>query len=340
MQANPAFFPLGTILHKPLSIIYWQSDNDRFYLNIVNLTGQATKTTFGSLTLNVDGTALAVSDAMADTGSIWSYNPATDWTAGQAVSLSLRTAAQQSAFTEATLSGLTASSGTSASGTFTALTLDQSFAAGTTAYTATVASEVTHVKLTPTVADANAMVKVGKGTSLTAVTSGSASGAIALEVGANNAIKVVVTAEDGSTTKTYTVTVTRAHTVSLSVSPNPVAEGTSVTVTATLSAPVASALTIPVTVSTASPNTAESGDVGTLTAITVNAGTTFTVSLGTLPTGYDAGCPSSVQVTINDDDGVVLSVVVSPACGSTITDMSMRPKVQLSATPPGGWTTD
>jgi len=111
--------------------------------------------------------------------------------------------------TDATLSGLTASSSTSASGTFTALTLDQSFAAGTTAYTATVANTVTHVKLTPTVNDSNATVKVGKGTSLTVVTSGAESGAIALEVGANNVIKVVVTAEDGSATKTYTVTVTR-----------------------------------------------------------------------------------------------------------------------------------
>ena len=51
-----------------------------------------------------------------------------------------------------------------------------------------------HVKLTPTVNDSNATVKVGKGTSLTTMTSG----AIALEVGANNAIKAVVTAEDGT----------------------------------------------------------------------------------------------------------------------------------------------
>ncbi|OOV33892.1 hypothetical protein BO91_02260, partial [Candidatus Synechococcus spongiarum LMB bulk10E] len=112
--------------------------------------------------------------------------------------------------TDATLSGLTASSSTSASGAGTPLTLDQSFAAGTTAYTASVANERTHVKLTPTVADSNATVKVGKGTSLTAVTSGSASGAISLQVGAN-VITVKVTAQDGTTTKTYTVTVTRAE---------------------------------------------------------------------------------------------------------------------------------
>ncbi|KKZ10051.1 MAG: hypothetical protein TQ37_09890, partial [Candidatus Synechococcus spongiarum 15L] len=128
--------------------------------------------------------------------------------------------------TDATLSGLTASTSTSASGTFTALTLD-TFAAGTTAYTATVANERTHVKLTPTVNDSNATVKVGKGTSLTAVTSGSASGAISLQVGAN-AITVKVTAQDGSTTKTYTVTVTREE-AQVQAQNNPAPTGLTVT---------------------------------------------------------------------------------------------------------------
>ena len=109
----------------------------------------------------------------------------------------------------AKLSGLAASTSDSATGMFTSLTLTPStFAATTTSYTASVANSVTHVKLTPTVSDSGATVKVGVGTSLTAVTSGSASGAIALSVGAN-AIKAVVTAQDGTTTKTYTVTVTR-----------------------------------------------------------------------------------------------------------------------------------
>ena len=109
--------------------------------------------------------------------------------------------------------------------------------------------------------------------------------------------------------------------VSLSASPNPVAEGSPVTVTATLSEALASAATIPVTVSTAAPNTAESGDVGTLTSIAIPAGQTsgtgsittnqdtdaddetFTVSLGTLPARVGPGSPSSVQVSIADDEG-------------------------------------
>ena len=73
------------------------------------------------------------------------------------------------------------------------------------------ANTVTHLKLTPTLSDSGASVKVGKqGTTLVTVASGTASGEIALAVGAN-AVTVEVTAENGTTTKTYTVTVTRAQ---------------------------------------------------------------------------------------------------------------------------------
>ena len=58
--------------------------------------------------------------------------------------------------------------------------------------------------VTPTTANSNATVKVNG----TTVVSGSASGGIALTVGANT-ITTVVTAADGVSTKTYTVTVTR-----------------------------------------------------------------------------------------------------------------------------------
>ncbi len=111
----------------------------------------------------------------------------------------------------ANLSGLTASGGSSADGEFTELTLTPAtFDNATTSYTASVDDSITHVKLTPTVEDTdNATVKVGKGTNLTSVTSGSASSAIALDA-AVNAIKVEVTAQD-ATKKTYTVTVTRAQ---------------------------------------------------------------------------------------------------------------------------------
>ena len=239
--------------------------------------------------------------------------------------------------TDASLSALTAENHTSATGTFSALTLTPStFSATTTSYTASVANSITHVKLTPTKAHTGASIKVGKGTSLTAVTSGSESTAIALSEGAN-AIKVEVTAEDGATKRTYTVTVTRAAsgttppaatpTVSLSAeNDNPVvAEGSAATIVATLSAALGSDVTIPVTVTRGS---AEAGDIGTLTSITVSQGftvgaadittaqdtdadhETFTVSLGTpLPSSVSAGTPNSVTVTVRDDEATRDSLV-------------------------------
>jgi hypothetical protein len=69
-----------------------------------------------------------------------------------------------------------------------------------------VTNAISSVTVTPTVADATATIKVNGVT----VASGNASGAIALAVGSGNVINVVVTAQDGSTTKTYAITVTRA----------------------------------------------------------------------------------------------------------------------------------
>ena len=106
-------------------------------------------------------------------------------------------------------------------------------------------------------------------------------------------------------------------TVSLSASPNPVDEGEEVTVTARLSAALSSAVTIPLTLTAI---TAEEGDYGPLASITIPGGQTtgtgaiataqdadsddetFTVSLGGLPPLVAAGSPSSVQVTIRDND--------------------------------------
>jgi gliding motility-associated-like protein len=96
---------------------------------------------------------------------------------------------------DANLSGLSLSAGT----------LSPSFSAGTIIYTASVANANSTITVTPTKNNANASIKVNN----VAVNSGSASGNISLNVG-DNIITTVVTAQDGSTTKTYTVTVTRA----------------------------------------------------------------------------------------------------------------------------------
>jgi hypothetical protein len=84
-------------------------------------------------------------------------------------------------------------------------TLSPAFASGTIAYTASVNNATTSITLTPTRAEANATITVNG----TAVASGAASGNITLTVGAN-VITTIVTAQDGTTLKTYTLTVTRA----------------------------------------------------------------------------------------------------------------------------------
>ena len=95
--------------------------------------------------------------------------------------------------------------------TLKALTLSDvnigAFSSGTTSYTASVANGVTHTTVTPTLNDSEAIyvVKLGGMTD--------ADGTVSLTVG-SNVITVEVTAEDGSTKRTYSVTITRAAPVS------------------------------------------------------------------------------------------------------------------------------
>jgi len=99
------------------------------------------------------------------------------------------------AATNATLSKLALSAGT----------LNPFFAPATISYSTSVGNAVSSISITPTTGDPNATLTVNG----TAVTSGTASGAIPLTVGPNT-ITTIVTATDGITTKTYTITVTRA----------------------------------------------------------------------------------------------------------------------------------
>ncbi len=182
------------------------------------------RTALDSYSFCVGTTAFAFSDAVhtafgvANNNSAQWSTTAANWNVGDTPSLSIGTScAQQTRSTNANLSGLTAGSSTSSTGTLTNFSIG-TFGATTTTYTASVANDQTHVKLTPTVDDTGkATVGVRKGTSgaFTPVTSGSASGAIALTVGANTLV-VRVTAEDTTTTKDYTVTVTRRAAQTLS----------------------------------------------------------------------------------------------------------------------------
>ena len=82
--------------------------------------------------------------------------------------------------------------------------LDQVFQASQESYTATVGFMIAATTVIPTTDDANATVTVNG----VAVISGTASGSISLDEGPNT-ITVIVTAEDGTTTRTYTIDVDR-----------------------------------------------------------------------------------------------------------------------------------
>ena len=88
--------------------------------------------------------------------------------------------------------------------TLSAGDLDQAFQSSQLDYTATVNFLTASTTVTPTTADADASVTVNGA----AVTSGTASNSIPLDVG-NTLITVIVTASNGSTTRTYSVTVSR-----------------------------------------------------------------------------------------------------------------------------------
>ena len=83
------------------------------------------------------------------------------------------------------------------------VTLSPAFAAGTTAYTASVSNSVTETTVTATAA-----AKAAYEVKLNGVVDQGV--VVGLEVGSGNIIAVVVTAQDGQTMQIYTVTVTRA----------------------------------------------------------------------------------------------------------------------------------
>ena len=235
----------------------------------------------------------------------------------------------------ADLSALSVSSSDSATGTFSAVTLSPAFDKTVTSYTATVANDQTHVKITPTTEDPNAAVQVQN----LLVDRGTASQAIALSEGTND-ITVLVSAEATGVTKSYSLVITReaaappagTPTVSLSAAPTTVNEGSSVTITATLSEALGANVTIPLTFSGA-----DTSAHGILSNIAITAGSTtgsgtipttqdadavhesFIVSLGTLPSTVALGSPASVTITINDDEAA------TPAPGVTTVSLSAAP---------------
>lgn len=187
----------------------------------------------------------------------------------------------------ATLSALTLSSGT----------LSPSFASGTSAYTASVASATSSITVTPTVTFTAATIqaKVGSG-SYSSVTSGSASGSLALAYG-DNTITVLVTAQDGTTTGTYSVVVNRpliTRSISFTSPPASLTYGSTASLSASPSAGISEG-----TVSYSAGSSTGCSVLGSTLSVTNATGTcaiTATVSAGAT---YAAATTSSTSVTLN-----------------------------------------
>ena len=144
-------------------------------------------TASGSLALNVGSNSIEIRVTAQDGTTQKTYTVAV-------------TRAAASLSNNANLSNLTLSTGT----------LSPTFDSTVIGYTSSVINATSSITATPTKVEANAIIQVRiNGGTYSSVNSGTASGSLALNVGSNS-IEIRVTAQDGTTQKTYTLTVTRA----------------------------------------------------------------------------------------------------------------------------------
>ena len=207
------------------------------------------------------------------------------------------------------------------------VTLDPVFSSARAGYTASVVNgvESTAVTATPTDSAASYVVELG-GVDDDGVDDDD--GVVDLAVGAN-VITVVVTAEDGQTTKTYTVTVTRADPPPSTDATLDMLELSRVTLD-----PVFSSARAGYTASVV--NGVESTAV---TATPTDSAASYVVELG--------GVDDDVVDGVDDDDGVVdlavganvITVVVTAEDGQTTKTYTVTVTRAASGSPPSGTTT-
>ncbi len=234
-----------------------------------------------------------------------------------------------------TLTGLSLSvNGTAVPITHTSTSADDQIRS----YTASVPHDTTSVSITPTWTATGTEVQVGSTTpgrnnvitdAIIVPTSGT-SNSVNLAASGDTLVWAALFYADSTANTDYEITVSKLQpptaqieipaqtlpTIRMSASPNPVDEGSSVTVTLTLSEAAASQVVIPVTLTNV---WAESDDYGPLASITIPAGATtgtgtittahdpdaehetFRLVLGAPPAGY-AMPASQVQIMIRDDE--------------------------------------
>lgn len=177
----------------------------------------------------------------------------------------------------------------------------QAAGAGFVNYTATVANAVTSITVTPVTVDSTATVTVNG----TPVASGTASAAIPLTVGTNTII-TVVTAQDGTTTRSYYTTVTRKWSSNVSLANLALSSGNLnpafATGTRRYSVRVGNAITFV----TETPTTSDSTAIVTVNGIVVNSGAasdSIPLMVGpnlitTIVTGQDRATAQIYSITV------------------------------------------
>ncbi len=146
-------------------------------------------------TVTINGSSNGTVSLVEGANNITIVVTAEDGTTSKTSTLVITRAGFETALANANLQSLSLSPGT----------LNEPFDSNTASYTTNVAYEVTSLKVTALTHNSQASLTVNG----VKVTSGSPSSAITLAEGSNN-VAIVVTAEDGKTTKPYTLIITRA----------------------------------------------------------------------------------------------------------------------------------
>jgi len=270
----------ATVSTATTSIAVTPTTNDGTATLTVNGTSQSSGTASSAIPLAIGNNTITVVVTAQDGTTTQTYT----------------TTVTRPASTDASLAGLTISSGT----------LSPSFSSPTTAYTVSVGNTVTSLTITPAVNDATATVTVNG----TAVTNGGPSGSIALNVGGNT-ITTKVTAQDGVTTQTYTITVTRAASSNADLSNLTISSGTLTPAFAPATITYAAGVSIGTASITVTPTLAD-----VTASVTVN---------GTIISSGNASAP----ITINTGSNTITAIVTAQD-GSTKTYTLTITKTALS----------
>jgi len=172
--------------------------------------------------------------------------------------------------------------------------LKPAFSSGTTSYALNVGNAIASITLKPVSSDANAIITVNG----TAVASGTTTAPIALSVGLNS-ITTVVTAQNGTTTKTYTLTVTRAPSANAGLSNIKLSNGTLTPAFATATSGYTAGV-------------ANSVSTITITPTTTDASATIKVNGTAVSSGAASG-----SISLAEGAQTIITMVVAAQDGST-----------------------